>query len=270
MAEAPLNKMCSSKYTMPETCGLNMDPKNKVPPHSADSSFAMGPTIIDPATGGPYSMLNKNKEEKRRKFVACNTLEMGDPLNMQFCYERSRQRLHSIGAQTKLAAQKFNGCSARGWVMLVHIPSARDQERNQGQVVWCLVWHTLKCILPPMPLLLPEEFEYSDTVNIRKFDDRWGDGSGVEHFFSTHGDKAKSELRRSINVERKQAKIAYDTLRAVTRIPHDSTRSVDDNLRSLQPFMFVGEVVADGPNRGKCVSWPVTGVARQNWHLLSM
>ena len=177
--------------------------------------------------------------------------------------------MHSIGAQTKFAAQKFNGCSARGWVMLVHIPIATSAI-NQGQVVWCLVWHTLKEILPPMPLLLPDKFEYSDTATIRKFDDRWGDGSCVEHIFSTHGDKAKSELRRSINIERKQAKIAYDTLRAVTRIPHDSTRSVDDNMRSLQPFMFVGEVVADGPNRGKCVSWPVTGVARQNWHLLSM
>ena len=207
----------------------------------------MGPTIIDPATGGPYSMLNKNKEDKRRKFVACNTLEMGDPLNMQFCYERSRQRLHSIGAQTKLAAQKFNGCSARGWVMLVHIPGPR----NPGQVVWCLVWHTLKEILPPMPLLLPDEFDYSDTANIREFDDRWGGGSCVEHTFFTYGDKAKSELRGSIDLERKQAKIVYETLRAVTRIPHDDARSVDENMRSLQQFMFLGEVVADGPNRGK-------------------
>jgi hypothetical protein len=155
--------------------------------------------------------------------------------------------MHCIRSQTKLAAEKYNGCSARGWVVLVHIPSPK----NPYQVVWCLVWHTLKCILPPMPLLLPKEFEYSDTANIRKFDDRRRDGSGVEHTFFTHGDKAKSELSKSIIFERKQAKIAYDTLRAVTRIPHDSTRSVDDNMRSLQPFMFVGEVVADGPNRGK-------------------
>ena len=206
----------------------------------------MGPTIIDPATGGPYSMLNKNKEEKRRKFVAANTLKMEDPLNMQFCYERSRQRLHSIGAQTKLAAQKFNGCSARGWVMLVHIPSARDQERNQGQVVWCLVWHTLKCILPPMPLLLPEEFEYSDTVNIIPRHD-----GSVQHWLRSNIDKAKSEVLQSINLEREQAKIVYETLRAVTQIPHDDKKSVDENMRSLQRFMFFGEVVADGPNRGK-------------------
>ena len=79
-------------------------------------------------------MLNKNIEDQRRKFVAADTLEMGDPLNMDYCYERSRQCLHSIGAQTKLAAQKFNGCSALGWVMLVHIPCPR----NPGQVVWCL------------------------------------------------------------------------------------------------------------------------------------
>jgi hypothetical protein len=174
----------------------------------------MGPAVTDNNTGGPFAMFNKNIEKQRRKFVAANALEMGDPLNMDYCYERSRQCMHCIRSQTKLAAQKFNGCSAQGWVMLVHIPSPR----NAGQVVWCLVWHTLKCILPPMPLLLPEEFEYSDTVKISKFDDRWGDGSGVEHIFCTHGDKAKSELRRSINIERKQAKIAYDTLRAVTRI----------------------------------------------------
>jgi hypothetical protein len=101
-----------------------------------------------------------------------------------------------------------------------------------------------------MPLLLPDKFEYSDTANIQECVDR-GDGSGVRHTFFTDGDKAKSELRRSIDIERKQAKIAYETLRTVTQIPHDDARSVDENMRSLQQFMFLGEVVADGPNRGK-------------------
>ena len=88
----------------------------------------MGPAIADPSTGGPFAMFNKNIEKQRRKFVAANALEMGDPLNMDYCYERSRQRMHCIRSQTKLAAQKFNGCSARGWVMLVHIPSPTDPE----------------------------------------------------------------------------------------------------------------------------------------------
>ena len=71
--------------------------------------------------------------------------------------------MHSISAQTKFAAQKFNGCSARGWVMLVYIPCPT----NATQVVWCLVWHTLKCILPPMPLFLPENLNFTcgDTLH---------------------------------------------------------------------------------------------------------
>jgi hypothetical protein len=133
---------------MPAPRGLNMTPRFKVPPNSDDACFAMGPAIADPSTGGPYAMLNKNIEKQRRKFVGADALEMGDPLNMDYCYKRSRQHMHCIRSQTKLAAQKFNGCSARGWVMLVHVPSPR----NAGQVVWCLVWHTLKCILPPRPL----------------------------------------------------------------------------------------------------------------------
>jgi hypothetical protein len=201
----------------------------------------MGPAIADPNTGGPYAMLNKNIEKQRRKFVAADTLEMGDPLNMDYCYERSRQRMHCIRSQTKLAAQKFNGCSARGGVMLVHVPSPR----NPCQVVWCLVWHTLKYVLPPMPLHLPADFTYSDDVSISKPRD-----GRVAHDFYTAPEN-KPELAKSIELEREQAEIVYGTLRAVTNIPHDATRSRDENMRSLTPFMFVGELIADGPNRGK-------------------
>jgi hypothetical protein len=124
----------------------------------------MGPAVPDPGIGGPFAMLNKNIEKDSRKFVAADADSLGNPLNMQFCYERSCQRMHSICAQTKLAVQEFNCCSTRGWVprMLVHIPSPS----NPVQVVWCLVWHMLRCILPPMPMFLPAEFSYRDYVRV--------------------------------------------------------------------------------------------------------
>jgi hypothetical protein len=228
-----------------------MTPRFKVPPNSDGSSFAMGPAVADPNTGGPFAMFNKNIESERRKFVTADACNLANPLNMDYCYERSRQRMHGIGAQTKLAAQKFNGCSARGWVMLVHIPSPR----NPGQVVWCLVWHTLKYVLPPMPLHLPADFTYSDDVSISKPRD-----GRVAHDFYTAPEN-KPELAKSIELEREQAEIVYGTLRAVTNIPHDATMSRDENMRSLTPFMFVGEIVADGPNRGKGGLQEVTSFA---------
>jgi hypothetical protein len=192
----------------------------------------------EPNTGGPFAMFNKNIEKLRRKFVAANALEMGDPLNMDYCYERSLQRMHCIRSQTKLAAQKFNGCSARGWVMLVHIP----RTGNPTQVVWCLVWHTLKCILPQMQLFLPEDFSYSDGVKV-------DDPTLNDDLYTAVENQV--ELRESLRSERLQAVHLYQGLLRVTGIQHDAAKSLDRNMRELQSFMFIGELVAHCSNTGK-------------------
>jgi hypothetical protein len=78
----------------------------------------MGPAVTDNNTGGPFCMFNKNIEKQRRKFVAANTLEIGHPLNMDYCYERSRRaaaarRVSGRGCgltRTKAAVHKVFVC----------------------------------------------------------------------------------------------------------------------------------------------------------------
>ncbi|NBX18814.1 MAG: hypothetical protein EBR09_15790, partial [Proteobacteria bacterium] len=199
----------------------------------------MGPARAD-AGGGPWAMLNKNTERGRPKYVAANALELEDPVNVRCCFERGRQRLHAIDSQTKLAALKHNGCSARGYVMLAHIP----RDANPGQVAWVLVWHTLKRVLPPMLLLPGADFTYCPDVSERTIPD----GQMVRHFFTAqeHAQGVREAARR----ECAQAEALLSTLLAVAREAHDP-RAPEATMRRLQRYVFVGEIVARGQEPGK-------------------
>ena len=87
MEEVP--KMCSSRHKMPLPRGHNLLPCNKT--GGGDVCFSMGPAVTDPSTGGPFALLNKNIESERRKFVTADACNLANPLNMDYCYERSRQ-----------------------------------------------------------------------------------------------------------------------------------------------------------------------------------
>jgi hypothetical protein len=230
-----VRRACVSPHDMPPARGLNLLPIN-----GRDGGFAMGPQSAQPRQS-PWALLSKNIESQRAKFVAPQEERLADTANVDFCYERSSQRLHDLRDQTRFAAQKFNGCSVRGWVMPVLVP----KNTNPEQVVWCLVWHTLKCIMPPMPLLLPADFSYcNDAHKMRtKVGSCW-------HVYNTG--ESMPELRESIQHEREEAARLYQTLLEMTGLPHDSSAGNSAaNLRTLQRLMFVGELVAHGANQGK-------------------
>ena len=226
-----VRRACVSPHDMPPARGANLLPIN-----GRDGGFAMGPQSAQPRQS-PWALLSKNIEGQRAKFVAPQAQRLADTANVDFCYERSSERMHDLRDQTRFAAQKFNGCSVRGWVMPVLVP----KNTNPEQVVWCLVWHTLKCIMPPMPLLLPADFSYcNDAHRMRmKVGACW-------HVHNTG--ESMQELRESIQHERQEAARLYETLLAMTGLPPDSSAA---NLRKLQRLMFVGELVAHGANQGK-------------------
>ena len=224
-----LRRACVSPHDMPPARGLNLLPIN-----GRDGGFAMGPQSAQPRQS-PWALLSKNIEGQRAKFVAPQAQRLADTANVDFCYERSSERMHDLRDQTRFAAQKFNGCSVRGWVMPVLVP----KNTNPEQVVWCLVWHTLKCIMPPMPLLLPADFSYCNHAHNKMVGACW-------HVHNTG--ESMQELRESIQHERQEAARLYGTLLAMTGLPPDSSAA---NLRKLQRLMFVGELVAHGANQGK-------------------
>jgi hypothetical protein len=167
--------------------------------------------------------------------------------------------MHDLRDQTRFAAQKFNCCSVRGWVMPVLIP----KDTNPEQVVWCLVWHTLKCVMPPMPLLLPADFSYcNDTQKVHM---------KVGACWHVHNSReSPQELRESVQYERQEATRLYQTLLAMTGLPHDYSCV---NLRKLQRLMFVGELVAHGTNQGKASTYEAAEFVRrygvQDYHALA-
>jgi hypothetical protein len=225
-------------HTMAPPAGWSL-----LPEHAAASdtgaSFPMGPARAD-AGGGPWAMLNKNAERGRPKYVAANALALEDPVNVRCCFERGRQRLHAIDSQTKFAAPKYNGCSARGYVMLAHIP----RETNPEQVVWVLAWHTLKRVLPPMLLLPCADFAYCPDATVSETRD-----GQVVHTFFTAREHAEA-VRTAARAECAQAEALLRTLLAVTREPHDP-RAPEATMRRLQRYVFVGELVARGQEPGK-------------------
>ena len=227
-------------HTMPPPAGWSLLPEH-AGASDTGASFPMGPARAD-AGGGPWAMLNKNAERGRPKYVAANALALEDPVNVRCCFERGRQRLHAIDSQTKLAAPKYNGCSARGYVMLAHIP----RETNPEQVVWVLAWHTLKRVLPPMLLLPCADFAYCPDASVDRSTRRDGD---VEHTFFTAREHREAALAAA-RAECAQAEALLRTLLAVTREPHDP-RAPEATMRRLQRYVFVGELVARGHEPGK-------------------
>lgn len=227
-------------HTMPPPAGWSLLPEH-AGASDTGASFPMGPARAD-AGGGPWAMLNKNAERGRPKYVAANALALEDPVNVRCCFERGRQRLHAIDSQTKLAAPKYNGCSARGYVMLAHIP----RDTNPEQVVWVLAWHTLKRVLPPMLLLPCADFAYCPDASVDRSTRRDGD---VEHTFFTAREHREAALAAA-RAECAQAEALLRTLLAVTREPHDP-RAPEATMRRLQRYVFVGELVARGHEPGK-------------------
>ena len=224
-------------HTMPPPGGWSLLPEHL----TEGGAFAMGPARAD-AGGGPWAMLNKNAERGRPKYVAANALALEDPVNVRCCFERGRQRLHAIDAQTKLAAPKYNGCSVRGYVMLAHIP----REANPEQAVWVLAWHTLKRVLPPMLLLPGADFAYCPDASV---DEKTRPDGEVIHTFFTAREHREAALAAA-RAECAQAEALLRTLLAVTREAHDP-RAPEATMRRLQRYVFVGELVARGHEAGK-------------------
>lgn len=112
---AHARRACLAPHSMPAARGLNLLP--------ARGGFAMGPGE------GPWALLGKNAEGGRAKFVAAQAERLADAANADFCFERSGQRLHDLRDQTRFAAQKFNGCAVRGWVMPVQVAAETSAEQ---------------------------------------------------------------------------------------------------------------------------------------------